>query len=462
MAIVTNDTGKENDLVKASGAAPRAAPINTVRASSADYKSVAVDTRWTPRTNLLVHIEGQAWTVTYYAQVLDRDTQLSGQQLSISPVYQQYTKIVDMEMRVSNPLTSTQDESTKAMTLAGVAITYPFIIPNEGDMFVADVGEGRRGIFRVTNSIKKSIFKEACYEIAYSLDTDAGDKLLDLEHKAVKTLYFHKDFLSFGQNPLLVPSVHSAVLELSKVYDTLTRQYFKRFFSQEFQTLLVPGQGHTVYDAFLVNFLLAQFSTWDSPEVRKIRRLNVDDDETMRCDSLWRALMEKDAAYLNVAFKRAGLVSTRSFTDSPVMEGIRYTGISYAVYPLDPVLSVDGLLVNPSKLTGTATLVEASAGAGQLNEMVRAVNLQALPEGGAPSVYPVTQDDCYVLSAAFYHRTAQQSTLEQLVWTFLDGGALDIEQLVGTAKRFTQWGALEQFYYVPIVMVLIRAVQRGL
>jgi hypothetical protein len=461
MALVTNDTGKENDLVKAGAEAPRAAPVNTVQLFSPEYKSTAVDTRWTPHTNLLVHIEGHAWVVDYYAQVIDSDSQLSGQQLSVSAVYQQYTKIISMEMRVNNPLAASQDETTKAMTLSGVATTYPFIIPNEGDMFIADIGEGKRGVFRVTGSIKKSIFKEACYEITYSLDTDQADKLIDLNQKTVKTVYFHKDFLNYGQNPLLIPSAHAALLEIDKVYDTLMRQYFRKFFSHEFQTLLVPGQAQTVYDPFLVNFVLSQFSTWDCPEITKIRRLNVDDDETMRCDSLWRALQDKESMYLNSAFKRAGLVSTGLFTMNPVFEGIRYTGIDQVVYPIDPVLTVDGLQFNPSKLLSATKLTQPTSGQGLLSEMVRAINVQALPATAA-SIYPVATDDCYVLSQAFYDKSAEQSTLESLVWGYVDGLSVDVEQLVTTAKRHAQWGILEQFYYVPIVMVLLRGIKRGL
>jgi hypothetical protein len=461
MALVTNDTGKEDDLVKAGGEAPRASPVNTVRLYDPEYKVTPVDTRWTPHTNLLVHIEGYAWVVDYYAQVINADSQLSGQQLSVSAVYQQYTKIVSMEMRVNNPLTSSQDGASKSMVLSGVATTYPFLIPNEGDMFVADIGQGKRGVFRITASVKKSIFKEACYEITYDLDTDKTDKLLDLNQKTVKTVYFHKDFLSYGQSPLLIPGAHAALLELERVYDTLTRQYFRKFFSHEFQTLLVPGQAQTTYDPFLVNFMLSQFSTWDCPEITKIRRLNVDDDKTMRCDSLWKALQEKESMYLDSAFKQAGLVSAGLFTANPVFEGIRYTGIDQVVYPIDPVLTVDGLDNGPRKLLAATRLIQPNSGQGLLSEMVHAINTQAL----APRdtlVHPVAQDNCYVLSQAFYDKSEHQSVLESLVWAYLDGLAIDVEQLVATAKRHTTWGVLEQFYYVPIIMVLLRGTKRGM
>lgn len=462
MAIVTNATSHKNGLVSASPEAKPPSPINQVRITSPEYAATSVDTRWTPRTNLLTHVEGSAWILDYYSQVLNADSQLSGQQLSASAVYQSYTKICDMEVRVTSALTTSQDDSTKTMTVTGAATLYPFIIPNEGDMFVADIGEGKTGLFRVTNTLKKSIFKEACYEITYGLDTDQADKVEALEKKVVKTVHFHKDFLNYGQNPLLVHSEHASLLELDKVYHMLTRQYFKKFFSNEYQTLLVPGQPSTVYDHFLVDFLLSQYTTWDSPEIRYIRKLNVQDDDAMHCDSLWTALKEKDMSYLNTAFQEAGLTSTRIFTSNPVLEGIRYTGIDKAVYPSDPTLTVDGTLVNPTKPLGLDKLVTPAPGRGHLNQMVRALNLNTLGENIEDDIYPVTKDNYYVLSQAFYDQTSEQSVLEGMVWTYLTGGALNTAQLVTTAKLYTQWGLLEQFYYVPIIMTLIRGVQRGM
>lgn len=462
MPIVTNDTGKENDLLRATADAGSTAMVVSTRVASLQTKGVAVDSRTNPRANLLVHIEGHKWVVDYYSQVLNSDSQLSGLQPSVSAVNQQFLMIKDMEMRVSSPLSTTQDEVSKTMIVQGTAVLYPFTIPNEGNMFTGDLGDGTLGLFRITRTVKLSIFKEACYEITYILDTDNEAKLAALAQKVVKVVHFHKDFLTYGQSPLLIPSEHHALLELEKVYDTLMRQYFKRFFSNEFKTLMVPGQGSTVYDGFLVRFVLAQFTTWDSPEIRSIRRINTDDDETMSCDSLWRALAEGDMAYLNTAFTRAGLVSTRLFTQDPCMDGIRYTGIERAVYPLNPVLCVDGMQTNPTKGVTATGLITPPAAPGQLSETVWADNLLPLPTSTVPAIHPVAADDFYVLSEHFYKRDAGMSSLEALVWNHLEGKEADLQLLVTTAKRYTQWGALEQFYYAPILMVLIRAIKRGM
>jgi hypothetical protein len=201
-----------------------------------------IDARWTPRSSLLTHIGGSSWVVNYYAQVLDKDSNLSGQQYTKNPVYQSYKKIVNLEIKVQTPLNTDQDDANKEMNVTGSGTLYPSVIPNEGDMFLADIGEGRKAVFRITSSRKNSIFKEACYDISYTLDTDNIDKQLDLEQKTIVTYYFHKDFLINGNNPLVIKSDMDTLVNLKKVYDIMLYQYFKRFYSNEFKTLIKQAQ----------------------------------------------------------------------------------------------------------------------------------------------------------------------------------------------------------------------------
>jgi hypothetical protein len=463
MPLITGDALDENGIIHADALADTPSPIMTVLATSPSYNSTFVDLKWTSKTNLLTHIEGSSWIVDYYSQVIDTSNNLSGQQYTKNPVYQSYTLIKDMEMKVTSPLSTSQDPDTKGMTVTGTALLYSFIIPNEGDMFVADIGEGKLAVFRITDSIKKSIFKEACYEISYGLQDDNNKGSIDnLNLKVVKTLYYHKDFLTNGQNPLLVSNDNDVYLKLNKAYSLMAEQYFKKFFSNEFKTIMVPGQEFSTYDHFLVDYLLSEFSTADSNEIKYIRRLNLDDDDCMKSDSLWKALKFRDISFMNTVFKQAGLTSSRYFIKDPVLNGIRYTGIDRVVYPLDPVLSVDYLQVNRSKDLLPDILTPSVLSSGINNSMVRAINLRGTTQKTLESIYLVTKDDYYVLSKDFYDKTVQQSVLENITWGYLSGEAIDATQLLDTAKTYFTWGILEQFYYIPIILTLIRSTIRGM
>ena len=461
MPLVTNDEHHPNGLTSASPVPTVPPQIETVRVSTDDYKTAVVDTKWVPRSSILTHIEGSSWVVDYYAQILDTDSNLSGQQYTKNPVYQSYKKIANLELKVKTALNTDQDDANKEMNVTGDAVLYPSIIPNEGDMFVADIGEGKSAVFRVNSSKKNSIFKEACYDIAYVLDTDNNDKKLDLEQKTTVVYYYHKDYLLNGSNPLILKNEMDTLLNLKKVYDIMLYQYFRRFFSHEFKTLLVPSQLMPTYDSYLTSYVLSMFGTQEAPELAYIRALNMDEDRVAKCDSIWSALKFKDISLLNTAFTKAGLISSLAFSRTPTYNGIRYSGVGAVVYPKNPYVTVDGSYVNSVKTT-SSELQASSDAATASNALVRAVNLRKLDDDLGDNLYPVTVDDYYVLSANFYNNTNTQSTLETAVTAYINNNQVDADQLYNTAKNFHTWGSLEQFYYLPIVMTLIRSILKGI
>lgn len=432
-------------------------PEEPIQISHPQYNGVSVDQRWTAKSDLLTHVEGSSWIVDYYSQVLGSDSPLSGQQLSVSSAYQSYKKIKDFELKVSSSLSTSQDDESKEMTVSGSAIVYHAVIPNEGDMFIADIGEGKTGVFRITSTVKKSIFKTACYEINYSLDTDQQEKKNDLESKVVDTLHFNKDYITLGKDPLILPTDHNALLNLKRAYEVMAHQYFKKFLSHEYKTLILPNQGgKSIYDPYLTRFLLDTVDNWECQDARLVRQLSVDDDPLMKGASLWTAMVHREPQYLETCFTNAGLVSARTFSSNPRFNGIRYTGVSYVVYPTDAIVSVDGELMTNTKPLSELRISASAPKQGQLNAMVRAVNLQA-SQGYWSEIRPVTYDDHYVFSGAFYDKSEDQSYLESLVWRFIEGQSIEAQVLLDATKALNNWGALEQFYYTPMIMLMTKS-----
>jgi hypothetical protein len=506
MPLINNANSERSALVLPKPDVAPPVEVATLLVSEPRYKTTTIDLAWIPKTNLLTHIEGSGWSVDYYAQVITTDSDLSGQQITASGVYQSYNLIKDCEIKVTTALNASQDDTTKAMRVEGIAMLYPFIIPNEGDMFIASTMDGRSSVFRVTATNKKSVSKQACYEITYSIDTEATDKILDLKKKVIKTYYYLKNFLSYGQNPLVVSTDYLAYAQLEEKYYTLLRYYFKRFFSKEYMTLLVPNQAGITYDSFLVEFMTKMFSTDQAPELIGLKRLNVDEDPALKSDSLWTVLLSRNEFHLQTCFKRVGLVDSLLFFTDPLMYGIKYSGFNRVVYPLDPVLGVDdsdydsdndeddlgkeiavvgivktdtvprvvgywgGSAAGPS----TASWFDELDPTGQ-EEFVAPVAFAKDPrwsfyktwntkniEQPMGSIKPVSGDDYYVLSKDFYTRTSSMSTLECLVWDYIEHKRMDVEQLVGSVKLVSGWGALEQFYYIPVLLTFIKATVRGL
>lgn len=461
MPVITQNRNQQAGLVKAAPTADLPVPLESARISSPAFRGVAVDLKWVNRTDLLTNIAGSSWVLKdYYSQVLDTDSQLSGQQLTVSGAYQQYRKIKLMEMKVQQPLSTSQTDQTKGMNLEGSSVVYPFLIPNEGDMFTADIGEGKIGVFRVNLTTKKSIFKEACYEIAYQLDTDQDDKRADLDAKTIETYVFWKDNLAIGKNPLLLTTQHQALLTVGEAYEVLCKQYFKRFFSNEYCTMLVPGQLLSTYDHFIVDFLLKMNLTDDCPEIRYVKELAVEGYPAMQMPSIWTALLERNAVWLKTAFKQAGAVPTVIFSAIPLVNSIRYTGIKMAMMPTDADLVTDVFLQERNCPVPASPLDQGPAPMGGMYRMVQAVNI-AQVDGDAEGTIKPIDPNYYVFSQAFYERSDNLSTLEGVVWQFLEREPMDVESLVATADLWPTWGLLEQFYYIPVLMCLMRSILMG-
>lgn len=447
MPLIT--TNKSNSIINPTGTnTPTILP--TISIDEAKVKSVFVDTQWTPKAHLLTHIEGSSWTVEYYSQAITPDSALSGQQYTVSSIYQQYRRIHKLEMKVSSPLSTSQNDETKEMEVQGNSILYPFLVPNEGDMFIADIGQGREAIFRITGTTKRSIFNEACYEINYILDNDDADKIVALRAKAIEDNFFHKEKLTVGSTPLVKKKEHDAVLQLEKHYAFMLHRYFTKFYSKEYSTLIIPDQQYTIYDSFLTEFVLATLDSTAHYNYIHTKKLQTNEDEYLKADNLLTALLHRDVGRFNYAFTKTGLVSITSFLKNPTLNGLFYSGARYVVYPRDFTL-----YNNTAKSLSDINLVDSNNPLSN-NVLLSDLNTREITDISAVGIYPIDNNTGYILSNNFYQRTNNLSNLEDLCWKYLEYETLDIEQLLDTTGRFDQWSSLSQFYYAPIVMLLIK------
>ncbi|MNU19713.1 hypothetical protein D3C71_79460 [compost metagenome] len=436
-----------------------------VQIAAPEYRGVTVDTRYVPQSALLTHLEGSPWTVNYYSQVLGEDNAVAGQNVTREAIYQQYRLIKGFELKVTQPLQQTQDPVSKSMTQTGMANIYPFVIPNVGDMFLADIGDGREGLFKITSSERRSIYKESAYVIEYMwIDYSTPARRNDLGAKTIQTLYFVRDFLMHGQNPLLVQEDYEQAQQLAERYHEMAAVYFGAFTSDEYRTLLAPAQVGPTYDHFLTMAVKSHFSTWDAKELRQLRTLNCGGDNAMRSLTVWEVLSQRNPRLLRGAARRMGLVGARTFAkpSDPMMEGIYWSGISYVLYPKDPTINVNLEEVVLTTPTMEEYLVDSPSRISNLSDLLTPTELAGLPYDNAPLIHAVLKDDHYIFSKAFYERTEGQSKLELAVHDYLERRQINPKLLLSFCDTYHAWGGLERFYYMPIVLLLIKATIRSL
>lgn len=449
------------------------------------YRSTVVDTRLVPIPALLTNISGSRWPVRYYGQLHTSDEELTSFSPTQHAVYQQYLVLNGLELRVQEGLAVSQDEESAAFDVIGTSIVYPYIIPNQGDAFFADIGDGRSGHFNIYKVERKSIFNQSCYQIWYGLvEYETPEYRTAFDDKVVQTYYHHEDFLLYGQNPVLLDTDHFTYLSVAKTRTQLLNLYMRQFYNGDTKSISLPGQTLQTYDPFLTRLIISLFSKSAHPMLEQIHLYNVGDFHLIDQYNLWDVLLKPDNYIPETMPQKAYVIPSSVFTHYTLHNGIYYSDYKRVVMPDVNDNSVAGDYsstgYNPTcECTAPDSLFDLMDHPTNLSQVLYFTALSGLvdplmddvpPDPEAPvdvpetaDFHPVTIDNYYVLSRFFYSRAEHgQSRLELLVNAYLQDGGVDEATVLRLCVAIRSAGRLEQFYYTPLLFILLNYIERKL
>lgn len=447
--------------------------VPAVQVQPKPYVGATVDTSHTRFDQLTTYIAGQSYIVNYLSLVKGRDDDNRLQERDSHPIFQQYDLTKGFELKVTSPLDASQVADSKDMTLRGAANVYGVIIPKEGDIFLGDMGDGREGMFGITSSTRLSHYTTTVHSIEYSLicpvDQELADKLYN--YSVVKTTIFHKDFLDTGNDPRISEEQTETVNNLKEHYERLISLYFHDFFSRDLKTLLVPNQRAITYDPFIIRFIKTMLTPQDHPAIRQMVELNVEGQAMMYEFTFWNCLESMDVAMLPMSVHLAGIVGVSQFYNRrPTLNSIYYSGVERVIYPDMERTDVDGGYFNCNQDPALERIVRGAARFRELDrlvkptlEMDRTLEIyEAVHPNHTAQIKRVSYDDYYVLSKDFYTHTPDKklSKLEAITLAALKGEAIDIATLDNLCEGALMWDNVERFYYVPILINLLRTYKR--
>jgi len=455
-------------------------PIQPVipKAVSNPEKSILVDTRFEPKTDLLQYIEGKPWTVDYFQAVVAEDDEVSYQQTGVGAPFQQYRCIHQYRLMVTAALNSSvsQSEQAKSMTIEGSANLFPGLIPNVGDSFIGDIGDGRLGLFRVTASTRKMYLRESCYEISYVLVgfADKEDRFIeDLKAKVIQDFWWHQSYMHFGSDPKLTNTQYKNVVDIDRLYYELLNQYLVEFFSNERQTFLVPGQDKETYDPFMTKFFLKLASSETHPYIGRIKTPTVDQHLVTRYPTVLDALLDRSLHSFKYNIHKARLVPTKYFRHEPLLSGVYYSGVEDLVFPFQMDHVTNNLHAGKHDFMDKVLIKEAAMDIKDLDRLLGQMNLDglywkhvqehlaALGLDKLKDIVPVTIDDYYIFSAPMYLQQLPTSKLEALTLSLLKKDHIETDVLHYLMQVAQGWFPLERYYYTPVLLILARSVLRG-
>lgn len=427
-----------------------------------EYRGNTVDTRYVDHTSLLTHVSGSSWTVRYFQQYLGADNEPTAQDVFKSAVYQQYKLIENLEIKVTSPLSSSEDSESKEFEVTGEATMYPPLIPNKGDMFLADIGDGREGIFSITQVTRMSILKDTTYSISYVLiDFSTEQRRKDLEAKVIKETHFDKRLLSHGMDPVIVSDEYNRRAILEKQQHVLLDTYLTQFYNKSIASLAVPDQTMITYDGFLVNTIKALFESDEHPLLRQIKTYSTDIANIPEPKTIWDCMLRMSDALRPLISEQLGLFDSKLFNRLSTTNGLYYSNVRDVVFPTDRDID----FINRS------TLKNNDQGIRDIRHQFTNTNLGSLlrpaTTGGTgiaalPPIKPVVEDTYYVFTEAFYTKQKEQmSQLELLVEHLLTAKQINQKVLSELVDMNQRWSLIDRFYYTPVLLILIKASLRG-
>ena len=428
-----------------------------------NYKTVTYDEKHKPLHGLLAYVEGAVWsTQAYYSQVVNKHNDLREVDTAQSGTFQQYHKIVNLEIRVSSALTNSYDQNTSITTVTGAGFIYPFIIPNVADYFVSDTADNQKALFRITSVERRSINVDSVYAVEFELVNyyNQNPQLFDnLEAKTIRKYFFNKDRLIEGINPLLKDEDNTLIRSLSVDYRNIAKYYFKTFFNRDHMSLVIPGQEYAIYDHYLVQYLLSIVDTTDAPEIKSLVLFPSDNDDLMIQSQFFKLMYYRDYEALPYCNKQMGLLSTKGFNRSPYLYGLFFHSIDYVIYPkvFDESTHLEDRM--NCKVISDTYLVDTKSANG--TEVDYTTQQYITETKSFQIVKGILEHDHYVLSPDFYNNTENQTVLEILTKDYLKGNSIDLRMLAALVGKVMTWNRLEQYYYIPIILTLIKEAYRS-
>lgn len=414
-----------------------------------------VNNQLRPVSSLRGYVEGMRCVVHYYSQVNDGTQATYGHDVGKSPLLQQFIKIKRLEIILDGDINPSQNNADKTFTVTGSAFITMGVIPNEGDMFSMDVGDGRVGVMQINNSQRLTAMNNAVYQVDFQLMYYASEliKYNDLEAKVVQQLNYVRDFAQFGKDPVVTDDMFADLKALSKLQFELANDYLRAFTNKEHKLLTLPGQLVITHDPFCASAFRSTIDIHLHHEVESLRFLNVSLDNQTDQPTLWDALKERRPELLIGCRDRSNVLNAYSLRQQPVLRSLRYSGAELIVFPFSRSQS------NNKPLIGTVDWVPTPliSPGGAVTLMNRVGTASPVSSVLVP-LHPVCKDGFYVLSEAFYTNTpAGQSLLEKLVWDYLQGEGISSRDLHYLISNHRSWPADQRYFYTPILLILIRS-----
>ncbi len=400
-------------------------------------RTTVVDLTKMQKRHLLQYSEGSPWPAVYYRGLkgLNDPKQLFDTK-NTNPD-QQFERINGQIIRVQAALTWSQDAQNKEFTVTGEGTLVNTIIPNEGDIFVSDIGDGRKAIFNVTETTRLAYNKLATYRIAYTLLYELTPEMqATLDECTVRTFFYVADRAWVSEDTLLTKEEYETFIRVGDAIDLIEETYTREYYRDLVRTLTIPKKDWFIYDIFLAEF---------------IRQIGISSNPSQvvgiyphppylhnNINTLYTAIMKQSPQLLKLAKRDISCLNVKSFKTGQNQNTVRYSNLDGTLYFTDELRHAYIPLPYP-------TIPDVPA----LFADFKGTNLKDVPLFTTVSLSP------YVLSQGFYDGD-YVSVLEYGLGLYLRREPLRKDIPLVLADELYKLDPINAFYLTPLVYVLLK------
>lgn len=380
-----------------------------------------------PLRNIIQYIKGMKWTVDYFKQVLDINDSSSAPDFNVPATTQKYHRINKLILTIQS---SIQQDNLDNIT--GDAIVNAGFLVNVDDVFTATLTGGREAIFIITEKQIRTYNLHQAYYITFKLFKfcdDSPEIYNDLIRKVVKEYVYDKNYLLDFGAPVILQSDYTKKLELKDKINDILDYYLSRFVNEEARVISLPTKGGVYTDQLLSNFLFKIVNQSDHLVMGKLTNIDTTYIQHVKL-TVFDAIIKRDLKILKQCEKRIGF----RYNPYGIMDTFNKQSNIHGIHFIVDKLSQDDPGVVPD-------VIEL--------DYERDFEDYKYPLG--------EKGNKYIFSDAFYRLDKENcGTLEFCLLEYMEGKLVPLDQLEILVEQYYAWDTIEQFYLIPVLLVLIK------
>lgn len=392
-----------------------------------ELKTSLVFNKEEPIETIANYINGMSWSVDYFLQIKNINDVANKPDVNKSAAIQKYNRINNLELILQSAINQDDFEN-----IQGEAIINAGFTPCLYDAFKAKLIGGREAIFVIETLDKRNYNLRETYFVTFKLFATIDEEAIvynDLVLKTIKEYVYDKNYLLDYGAPVILASDFKNKLNLKKELDTLINYYLKVFVNNDINVLALPTTTGTYVDTFLINFINRIIDVTKYPNFLKLSSL--DNTSNLGVNyTIWDAIINRDKSLLPLCSKDIDFKFTPNTSSYAISRHLSFLGVNYIVGRTDTELTLPLLDIKIDTDKDLTVMVSSNP----------------------------NNKFSYVFSENFYSEKNidKLGTIENLVLDFLDGKILDTNEISKCINEFKHWETLEQFYLIPVLIVLIK------